>query len=47
MSGKWLNRAILDMYLHWAKLLTTILGTAGGQGPLEAAIRDANATSLV
>jgi hypothetical protein len=30
---------------HWAKRLATILGTAGGQGPLEAAIGGANATS--
>ncbi len=31
--------------VHWAKRLATILGTAGGLGPLEAAIGAANATS--
>src|SRR6266853_3031802 len=31
--------------VHWAKRPATILGTAGGQGPLEAAIGDASATS--
>jgi hypothetical protein len=31
--------------MRWAKRLATILSTAGGQGPLEAAIGAANATS--